>query len=85
MIIDNRCFKIIMNEISINFSDCIAVIKPHFCNNGVMMWCIIFYKIKGLRKESKPIYYNTLEESLRFVNQYCEQSKYSQILKDLYK
>lgn len=51
MNISGNRYSVIGNEIWASFMDYVAVIKPHFCKNGVMMWQLIFSKGDGYNQK----------------------------------
>jgi hypothetical protein len=85
MNISGNRYSVINNEIWASFMDYVATIKPHFCKNGTMMWCVIFSKGSGYNQESKPIYCTTLEDAFNLIEHYSEQIKFDDLIKKLYK
>ena len=85
MNISGNRYSAIGNEIWASFMDYVAVIKPHFCKNGAMMWCVIFSKGGGYKQESKPIYCTTLEDAFNLIEHYSEQIKFDDLMNKLNK
>lgn len=87
MNISGNRYSVMDNEIWASFIDYVATIKPHFCKNGVMMWCIIFSKGSAYKynQESKPIYCTTLEDAFNLIERYSEQIKFDDLMNKLNK
>lgn len=85
MNISGNRYTAIDDEIWASFMDYVAIIKPHFCKNGVMMWCVIFSKGNGYNQESKPIYCTTLEDAFNSIEQYSKFIKFDDLLNELEK
>ena len=83
MNVSGNRYSVIDNEIWASFMDYIATIKPHFCKNGTMMWCVIFSKNDVCNQKSAPIYCTTLEDAFNLIEHYSEQIKFDDLMNKL--